>query len=1241
MDCPEYLGPYKIIDTLGHGGMGVVYHARHRKTDEVVALKTVLAIDELQLQGIRREIRGLARIHHPGIVKIVSEGIDHGHPWYAMELLSGQTLKQYINTMYKKDSDRKAQVQEQDSDVDSTRNVWMTEAVPQIGSKTEPTFTPETTSNDMTDNSQPVEKTDAGVIEEDHLAEYLRLMRGVCVPLAFLHGEGYVHRDLKPENIFITADKRPVLVDFGLVNRFSNDISRETLAVDHSYGGTVLYMSPEQIRGEFVDARTDLYALGCILYEMIVGHPPFVGVNSLQIMQAHLKSEPVPPSRFKPNIPPDLDELILRLLTKDPRSRLGFADTVASLLARNDGDNLYSGTVPESQAYLYRSGLTGRDTQLQLLREQFSHVNRGQGRIVFIGGESGIGKTRLAQEFALVASYQDIPIITGDCSEDNPTVLYVLRRVLQAFADRCLEGGESETDRILGHRGKILAVYESALHDLPGQEKYPEPVELSIQDAKLRLYQYLWETLIAYTNGSPLLLILDDLQWADELGRDFLLHLLKGNYLASEPLFILGTYRSDEMDQDLNTLVQWPGVENIDLTRLDESAISSIVEDMLALTRAPQIFCQFLSRHSEGNPFFVAEYLRVAVTEKILFRDTMGRWQIGTPGEREAKDVDFETLPLPRSLQDLIDRRVSGLPDKAKKVIAAAAILGRESQVLILETMIGLSSTEFFDALDILMKKQILERHEAEKIQFIHAKFRDRTLAKISPEKRITFHRTAAESIEKINPDHRENWAAELGYHWEWAGNFSKARDYYRQAAQIAENQYAYIEAIRLYSALLNLLEKSPPAYFEVQNTLGQINAHIGNLQQAENLFNKNLSVVLFCPDPDKRKKAATFNNLGHVLCTQGKFDQSREHHEKALEFRRQYVGEDHPDTAETYNNLGLLYDHLGDYQKAIDYHKSALAIRKKSFGEQNKDTAMSYNNVGMGLARLGEYDQSLQFFETSLSIKLEVFGENHPDVTETINNIGATHRLKGEYDQAMTFYKRCLEIQTRIISARHYFSGLSHNNMGDLYLRKGEWDQAIKHYSISLDIQKACFGDVHPYVAMAFNGIGFGQAKKNELDKAISSFRKCEAILHQIFGDKHPYLASVYNNMGDVFRLLQQYDTAITYLNNAISLSIQLSGPDNPPLIEFQHNLGSTLFDMQEYDQALEHLEKSLALGKKINGLEHPVTAATHELMGRVFMATGNKQAAQEHLGTALTIFESTNNHSKCDEIKKIMNTP
>ncbi|MEL6181922.1 MAG: serine/threonine-protein kinase, partial [Myxococcota bacterium] len=248
------IGPYRILDLLGEGGMGVVYRAQHQLTGERVALKTVRVAVEHGLSNIRREMRTLSRLRHPGVVRVVATGVEQGVPWYAMELIEGKPLDRYCIDVALANGGTAIF---KDHLVQPTQILHGTP-------KTEP-MKPETPRSANPDEEGRFKEAAGG-----SLREVLTVMRRLCLTLAYLHGEGVVHRDLKPANIIIQPNGELVLVDFGVTVRFGARNSRESLQVGFQVG-TALYMAPEQAQGELVDARADLYSVGCLLYELVAG----------------------------------------------------------------------------------------------------------------------------------------------------------------------------------------------------------------------------------------------------------------------------------------------------------------------------------------------------------------------------------------------------------------------------------------------------------------------------------------------------------------------------------------------------------------------------------------------------------------------------------------------------------------------------------------------------------------------------------------------------------------------------------------------------------------------------------------------------------------------------------------------------------------------------------------------------------------------------------------------------------
>lgn len=601
---PQALGPYELQGSLGRGGMGTVFLGRHRVTGERVAVKTVLSPTTAMLASLRREVQALSRVHHPGIVRITDHQLSGPLPWYAMELLEGETLRQHIDQHW---------------------GSCLRSNCP-MGTG-DPAYTPP--------QGEPHE-----LVLSLPSCSLLEHVSSLCAPLAWLHGCGLVHRDLKPANIFIRRGGGVVLGDFGVVAEFGGAHGREVLQVDAGRSGTPLYMAPEQIRGDLVDARADLYALGCILYECVTGIPPFMGGPRRAVLRRHLHEQPLSPSELLGQpLPERLEWLILTLLQKEPQERLGYAEDVARVLEEL---GLRSRGPPAElpRPYLCRPLFTGREEVVGRIRSRLDELALGQGGRIFMGGASGVGKTRLAMEVARAALARHFTVLTGECTPPGlkAAPLHPFYPLLAAVVDRCRQWGAEETARLLGSHGKVLLPYELALESLPGmREQPPPPPPASEQAARDLVFSSLRQVLFALAEEDPLVLMVDDLQWADEMTLGFLRQ-LPHEELVEHRVLLLGTYRLEEGGSALREVVHAPGALHLELGRLDEQSIRSMACGMLALRSLPGEF-DGLVRQSGGNPLFVAEYLRAAIAGGLLYRDDSGRWLLEEASRRSSHSL--------------------------------------------------------------------------------------------------------------------------------------------------------------------------------------------------------------------------------------------------------------------------------------------------------------------------------------------------------------------------------------------------------------------------------------------------------------------------------------------------------------------------------------------------------------------------------------------------------------------------
>ncbi|MBL8621627.1 MAG: protein kinase [Myxococcales bacterium] len=783
---PTAIGGFEIVGPLGRGGMGVVYRARDPRTGRGVALKTVTWAGEGALAALRREILALSAIRHPGVVAIVAEGIASDRPWYAMELIEGRSLRAVLAAHWR-------------GAAGSAPIVLATDATLAPRPAGDGPAVDAADDGDAADELPPP-SPDAPPIAD--LARWLEPFARLCAPLAQIHAAGIVHRDLSPDNVIVRPDGAPVLVDFGLASAFRRG-GREALSIGGTIVGTTHYMAPEQVRGEVVDARADLYALGCMIYEAVTGRPPFAGASPHAVLAHHLYDQPLPPSAHDPALPAWLDGLVLALLAKAPRDRIGYAQDVAAILAEHG----VAVDVPaRGHPYVYRARLIGRDDLLARFEPVLAGLHDGHGAVVDLAGASGVGKTRLAVELATRAAAEGVRVIAAECvavatdrsgrHQARTAPLAPLRPLLQAVADRCVEQGPATTARLLGDRAAVLAAYAASIRHLPGVASLPPPPLLSVEGTRARLFHALRETLCALAADGPLLLLLDDVQWADELTLRFLAS-LSPELLAHTPLALLLTRRTEVAQPLATALAARPDAVAIAVGELAGAEVRAMVGDMLALHEVPAPLFGTLAAQAGGVPFHVGEYLRAAVDDGVLTRRPGGAWTLAS-----------DDAALPGSLGELLRHRLERLGPLGRAVARQAAVLGREFDPALLAAVLGVDAAAIDDAVRELVRRHIFEESGRGSLRFGHDKIREAAYADLAAADRLRAHRDVARALEQRAGSGSHELYPELAHHWSMADEPARAIEFLEKAGERGLAMGAYQDTIDFLSRALSLAER-------------------------------------------------------------------------------------------------------------------------------------------------------------------------------------------------------------------------------------------------------------------------------------------------------------------------------------------------------------------------------------------------------------------------------------------------
>lgn len=680
----------------------------------------------------------------------------------------------------------------------------------------------------------------------------------VCQALEHAHAQGVVHRDVKPKNVWLTEDGTAKLGDFGLAVA----LDRSRITLEGMMVGTVAYMPPEQSLGQSVDARSDLYSLGALLYELVCGRPPFVGDDAVAIISQHINTAPVAPSWVNEDIPRPLDELILKMLAKAPDERPKSAAAVRQAL-----ETLSSGefVAPEpivhdraSPLERLASGLfVGRERETEDLRSSLEAILSGRGRAVMVSGEMGIGKTRLAAELGTYASLRGAKVLWGRCYEGEgaPSYWPWVQVVRSYVHDR--DPGELSSE--MGSGAADIAQVVSEVRDrLPG---LPQPASADPEQARFRLFDAITAFLKNAASTSPLVLILDDLHWADRASL-LLLQFLAAQLRGSR-ILVLGTYRDADIDEVhplsevLAALRREHDHKRIALRGLSLEEAQALLETTAEHELGPREarVARLMYEQTEGNPFFIEEVIRHLVETGQLNRRE-GRWVL---------DVEtVEEVGIPEGVRETISRRLGRLGAECRELLTVASVIGREFGLDQLERVTGESPAALLETLDEATQARVVGEIPGRlgQYRFVHGLTRETLYEQLPTSRRVGLHDEVVSALEQLHAGSMEAHLPELAYHANEAmlvAGPEKAIEYGRRAGARATGMLAYEDAVTYYDAALQALgpQSDEERRVELQLALGDACWRSGDVHKARESYGAAAGVAKSLAAPQQLAVAA------------------------------------------------------------------------------------------------------------------------------------------------------------------------------------------------------------------------------------------------------------------------------------------------------------------------------------------------------------------------------------------------
>jgi len=679
------------------------------------------------------------------------------------------------------------------------------------------------------------------------LPTFLRLAIAITDTLGKIHATHVIHKDINPSNIVFNPRTGVVkIIDFGIATRFSR--TNPTFKSLYLLEGTPAYLSPEQTgrMNRMLDYRTDFYSLGATFYELLTGQLPFPTSDLLELVHCHIATPPIPPHELNATIPQPVSNLILKLMAKNAEDRYQNAwgikadlERCAQQLAEMGQINAIPlGLQDVSEQFRIPQKLYGREAEVAALWVAFDRVvgSKAVREMMLVSGYAGVGKTALVQELSKPITAKHGYFTWGKFDQFRRNIPYsaivdALQKLVQQLLGEPNEQVEVWRSRLLtalGSNGQIIIDVIPEVEFIIG--KQPPVPEVGATEAQNRFHLTFQRFVRAFcAKEHPLVIFLDDLQWIDSATLKLIELILLDEQTQS--LFLIGAYRDHEVSSTHSLILmleslrnQGAALQEIILTPLSLEPLTQLVAE--TLHRNPDTvrsLAQVVLRKTEGNPFFVGEFLKLLYSENLLTFDPpqspLGKG--GSEGGWQWNLVEIEAKNITDNVVELLLRQLQKLPEATQQVLSIAACVGSE---LDLETLVIVCEKSpkavFQDLLEAIQAGLIQPLSDldedllVQEYKFSHDRVQQAAYALIDESQKQVVHlQIGGNLLEKTSPEQRSDRLFEIIDHLNQGLELVTARSERTEIARLnlmagqkAKAATAYEAAFKYFTTGLKLL---------------------------------------------------------------------------------------------------------------------------------------------------------------------------------------------------------------------------------------------------------------------------------------------------------------------------------------------------------------------------------------------------------------------------------------------------
>jgi predicted ATPase len=721
---------------------------------------------------------------------------------------------------------------------------------------------------------------------------------------------------------------------------------------------------------------------------------------------------------------------------------------------------------------------------------------------------------------------------------------------------------------------------------------------INIKSERLKMQNRIYDFIDARSEDRGLLLVLEDLHWADEstlLSIPFIVR----NILNKKIILCL-TYRSEETSPAIVALTDQLNKEStlqiIELENLSDSSVLELITCMLDGKTPPDELIDNLKRETQGNPFFITEVVRAMVSEGTLYRDG-DVWVMKHSGKSS----------VPQTVVELVSRRLETLDLDSLRILEYGAILGRRFSIELLSSGYSLEYSHLRKLIDQLASQNLVNIVESNEVMFQHSKTQEIIYSEMSERWKRVSHKNAGMTYERIYSGKEEEVLYNLAYHFSRTLDFDKGIDYCVSAGYKASNNFAPREACKFFEKAIDLIELSgrkDERYLEVNQMVGELFELDGNYGKAISIFDKVLSGT-----DDKYLSSNVLMAKGRVLQSQGKYQDAIAVYEQGI-----LLAEESGSTllkAKINGYLGKIYLRKGEHDKALEMQR--IFLNESKAASEGRDIGQAYMNLGGVYWHMNDQQMAIRHWEDALKIFEEL--KYLQGIANVHDNLGVGYSTIGQFDKSLEHYKASEEIMAKIGDVRGMSMVLL--NIGVLYNRIGTYQEALKYNMKSLQIKKK-IGDIVG-AANIFNNIGGNYVDLERYGEALDYFTQNYTLMEKS-GDTWGIARSL-NNIAESEIALERFDSASEHCERSLELGIKHSLND---IQSYSYLLKGVIASHDEnFTMADQYFEKGLELGIKT---EDPFRIGmAHLFIARSMEGRGEKEKAIDHYSIAIKTFDKS----------------